>query len=111
MKTIELAKKYLDIFFVTHDFDALYEIFHEQLDFKGPLFESSNATDYISSLAADPPIDCEYELVGEYDSGESACLVYDFTKAGKATLMAQIFWSDGTRISKIRLVFDPTKIT
>ena len=111
MKTIELAKKYLDIFFITHDFDSLYEIFDEKLDFKGPIFESNNANDYISSLVGDPPKNCEYELVGDYDNGESVCLVYNFTKAEKATLMSQIFWSNGEKITKIRLVFDPTKIT
>ncbi|MES9852024.1 MAG: hypothetical protein ABW170_09355 [Candidatus Thiodiazotropha sp. L084R] len=110
MKTLELVKKYLDIFFKSHDFESLIEIFDEKLDFKGPLFESNNSREYIYSLINDPPGNCEYELVGEYDNGESVCLVYNFIKAEKATLMSQIFWSNGEKITKIRLVFDPTKI-
>ncbi|PVV13012.1 MAG: hypothetical protein B6D77_04825 [gamma proteobacterium symbiont of Ctena orbiculata] len=111
MNTLELAKKYLNIFFITHDFESLDTIFDQELDFSGPFFESKNLKVYMDSLVNDPPDNCQYELVEEYDNGESACLVYHFTKAKKSTLMSQLFWSDGGKIIKIRLIFDPTKIT
>ncbi|WP_281559826.1 hypothetical protein [Thalassomonas sp. RHCl1] len=111
MNTIELAKKYLDVFFKTQEFDSLYEIFDEELDFKGPFLQSYSAKAYIESLKAAPWESCEYEIREEYENSNSACITYLFRKGRKCTLMSQQFWGTNGKINKVRLIFNAADIT
>ena len=40
MKSLELARKYLKVFFETQGFDELYDLFTDNLDFQGPFLQS-----------------------------------------------------------------------
>jgi len=110
MTPLELAKAYMKIFFDSKNFEELKSIFSENLDFKGPLFQSYSAQEYIDSLLASPPVDSEYQIIQAYEDSQSACLVYKFFKENRETLMSQVFWVANGRIEKIRLVFNPQDI-
>ena len=111
MKALELAKKYLVIFFQTQKFDSLYDIFSENLDFEGPFFKSQKAKVYIDSLTESPWEACEYEILQEYGASNSACLIYKFRKGDKSTIMAQTFECSNGKIEKIRLIFNERDLT
>ncbi|WP_444935231.1 hypothetical protein ACJJIW_11605 [Microbulbifer sp. JMSA004] len=111
MKEIELARKYMDIFFETKDFDSLDLILDENLDFDGPLFKCKSAKEYIESLKASPPVNVSYEMVEEFRNPNSICYIYKFTKNCRSTLIVQTFHFNVGRISKIRLIFNPEEIS
>ncbi|WP_444916350.1 hypothetical protein [Microbulbifer sp. JMSA003] len=111
MNKIELARKYMEIFYESKDFDSLDLILDEKLDFEGPLFKCKSAKEYIESLKASPPVDVSYEMVEEFHNPNSTCYMYRFTKNCRNTLMAQTFHYKVGRISKIRLVFNPEEIS
>ncbi|MCG7945380.1 MAG: hypothetical protein N0C84_03450 [Candidatus Thiodiazotropha taylori] len=110
MKPIELVEQYMEIFFESKEFDSLRSIFSENLDFEGPLFKSNSAAEYIASLKSSPPVDVGYEMLAEFNTDTSVCLIYRFIKNGKSTLMAQTFWFVSGRINKIRLIFNPQEL-
>ncbi|MCG7868667.1 MAG: hypothetical protein AB2733_13400 [Candidatus Thiodiazotropha taylori] len=110
MKEIEMAKLYMEVFFESKEFDSLRSIFSENLDFEGPLFKCSSASEYIASLKSSPPVDVGYEMVADFNNDTSVCLIYRFIKNGKSTLMAQTFWFVSGRINKIRLIFNPQEL-
>lgn len=106
MKPLELALKYMDIFFSGSEPEEMRSILHTDLQFHGPLFRFDNANDYINSLLDDPPKECVYRILQTYERDSSACLIYEFSKPGIATLMAQTFEIERERIKKIILIFD-----
>ena len=111
MKPMELALKYMEIFFSGEDTEELSQLFAEDLTFRGPLYEFNSAQDYINSLKTDPPRGVAYEIIGSFEDSSSARLVYRFTKPGVSTLMAQLFEVRDDKISKIVLVFDTGALT
>ncbi len=111
MKRIELARKYLKVFFETQGLDELYDLFTDKLDFQGPFLQSNTAEEYIDSLKESPWESCNYEIVEEYENADSVCITYIFKKEKKCALMSQLFWFSEGKISKIRLIFDATDIT
>ena len=111
MKPMELALKYMEIFFSGEDIEELSHLFAEDLTFRGPLYETNSAQDYINSLKSDPPRGFAYEIIGSFEGSSSARLVYRFTKPGVSTLMAQLFEVSDDKISKIVLVFDTGAFT
>ncbi len=106
MKPMELALKYMEIFFSGENIEELRHLFAEDLTFRGPLYEFNSAQDYIHSLKLDPPREFTYEIIGSFENSSSARLVYRFTKPGVSTLMAQLFEVSDDKINKIVLVFD-----
>jgi len=111
MKPMDLALKYMEIFFSGENIEELRPLFAEDLTFRGPLYEFNSAEDYIDSLKLDPPEGFGYEIIGSFEDSSSARLVYRFTKPGVSTLMAQLFKVSGDKISKIVLVFDTSAFT
>lgn len=105
-RPLELANQYMQIFYGTQSLGALYDLFADNLLFKGPFFEFDSAIAYIESLRADPPKDCEVRIIKAYEDDDSACLVYEFVKPGVTTLMSQLFEIENGKICKILLVFD-----
>ena len=106
MKNLELALRYMEIFFPGGDPDAMADIFAENLVFEGPFKKFDNSADYIASLKADPPIGCEYKLIRAFEAGDSVNLVYDFIRGEIRTPMLQLFELKGGKIVRILLVFD-----
>ena len=111
MTPLTLAKKYMEVFYESGDFESLYEIFDQNIIFVGPLYKFDNAKDYINSLIGSPPIECTFKIMEEYETEGSACLIYEFSKNGKTTLMSQSFSISGDKINQIRLIFNVGDIT
>lgn len=111
MKPMELALRYMEIFFSGENLEQLKDLFAEDLTFRGPLYEFNSAKDYIDSLKSDPPQGFGYEIISSFEDSSSARLVYRFTKPGVSTLMAQLFEVSDDKIRKIVLVFDPSVLS
>ena len=96
----------MDILFSGGDIEQLRELFADNLKFVGPLHEFDCADDYINSLRSDPPRHFQYKIIRSLEDESSACLVYQFSKPGVCTPMAQLFEIGNGKIEKILLVFD-----
>ena len=55
MKPLELALRYIEIFYSGKDLEKLTDILAEELSFSGPLYTFPSARDYINSLLKDQP--------------------------------------------------------
>ena len=106
MKPLELALKYMEIFFSGKDFDDLHQLFSKKFSLKGPFCEFDTATEYINALKSDPPAGLKYSMIQSYENANSACLVYEFLKPGITVPMAQQFEVSNGKIDKILLIFD-----
>lgn len=51
-------------------------------------------------------LDFNYSLIEKYENENSACLIYNFTKTGIQTTLAQTLRIDGGKIKEIILIFD-----
>ena len=111
MQPIELAKKYLSIFFSGQNMDELLKIFSENLSFIGPFYQFQSAREYVQSLIDDPPKDMSYHIVREFENENCACIIYEMEKGKIKTPMAQIFEVFEGKITKILLVFDSKVFT
>ena len=94
------------VFYSGRDPEELRAIVAEDLVFEGPFLRCESADAYIESLRGDPREGLRYEVIWEFESGASACLVYRFAKPGVDTTMAQVFETRGEKIVGITLVFD-----
>jgi len=106
MRPLELANKYMEIFYSGNQIDDLRQLFSNDFSFKGPFYEFDTAEAYIESLKAEPPAGFEYSIYQSYENESSACLIYQFSKPGVSVLMAQQFEIKNGRISRIFLIFD-----
>ena len=106
MRPIELGQQCIDIIFNKGDFELLKPILAEDCKFRGPLYSFETAKDYIKALKADPPKDFKYEIINAYEDYCSSCLVYEFNKKGKSTIMTQVFEIENDKIQNIFLVYD-----
>lgn len=106
MKSLELARKYMEIFFSGGDIEELSQILAKDLVFEGPFYRFNSAKDYLESLRKDPPEGMEYDLLKSFENKSGACLIYRFFKQDISIPMAQIFETKDDRISKIVLIFD-----
>ena len=96
----------MEVFYSGRNAEELRPILADDLVFEGPFLRCESADDYIDSLRGDSREGLSYEVLWEYESGASACLVYRFSKPGVETTMAQVFEVRGGRIARITLVFD-----
>ena len=106
MTNLEIALKYMDIFYSGGDFNELAEIFSVDLQFEGPFSRFDSAADYINSLKSDSPVGCEYRLIRVFESTGSVNLIYEFIKGEICTPMSQLLEFEDGRIVRILLVFD-----
>jgi hypothetical protein len=106
MKPLELAKRYMEIFFSAENLDELGKLFSKDFSFVGPFYKFESPEAYITSLKSDPPKDFNYKILKEFEDESSACLVYQFTKPGIITYMTQMFEVSGGKITKILLSYD-----
>lgn len=106
MKPLELAMKFLEIFFSGRDPEELIPLLAPDLDFKGPLFRFDSSRTYVDALKKDPPVDSEYSLIHSFHKASSVCLIYQFSKPGVSVPMAQTFEIVDGKITSILLVFD-----
>lgn len=106
MKPLQLALKYMDIFYGEKDPSLLKDIFHKDLIFDGPFYKFHSAKDYIDSLLEAPPKDMSFEIIESFENETSACLVYNFSKGEIKSKMSQLFKVKNEKISEIILIFD-----
>ena len=106
MTPLELALRYMEIFFSGHNLDRLEDILHEDCQFRGPFYQFNSARDYIDSLESDPPVDCGYKIIHSFEQGDVVNLVYYFSKPGVSTIMSQLFQVNENKITSIVLIFD-----
>ena len=106
MKPLDLALKYMEIFYSNDNIEALGEILSEDLVFEGPFYKFTSAEDYMDSLRKAPPKGMKYEIIKTYENDSGACLVYQFSKKNISLPMAQIFEVEKEKILKIILIFD-----
>lgn len=109
MKPLELALKYLEIFYSGNNLDRLKDILASDLSFTGPLYAFNSAADYVNALKSDPPGGMNYKIIKSFDDENSACIIYQFYKGNVSTQMAQLFEVKDEKINKINLIFD-TKV-
>jgi len=96
----------MEVFYSGRDAEELRPILADDLVFEGPFLRCDSADVYIESLRGDSREGLSFEVLHEFESGVSACLVYRFSKPGVDTTMAQVFETRAGRIARITLVFD-----
>ena len=111
MKPLELANKYLEIFYSGKNIQDLSALFATDLKFNGPLYTFETSEAYINSLLSSPPKDFNYSILHSYENTTSACVIYQFSKAGVTLPMTQYFEVKNEKIRKILLIFDTAKFT
>ncbi len=111
MTNLELAYRYMEIFYSGKDLGRLFDLFSDNLMFNGPLFQFESAKEYIDSLKSSPPKGMSYRILQAYENKTHVCLVYQFTKEDVSILMAQQFKINGDKISEIHLIFDSKGLT
>lgn len=111
MKPLDLALKYMEIFYSDNDIEALGQILAKNFLFEGPFYQFDSAGDYLDSLRGDTREGLAYDLIKSFEDESSACLIYQFSKAGISIPMAQMFEIDGDKIGKIVLIFDTGSFT
>ena len=111
MKSLDLALKYMNIFYSNTDIMALRPLLADNLVFEGPLFQFDSARAYLDSLKGDDRAGLAYKIIQSFESESSACLIYQFSKPGISVPMAQLFEIEDDKISKIVLIFDTGPFT
>lgn len=111
MKPLDLALKYMEIFYSGKNIERLNQLFSDDFSFYGPLVQFDSAKDYVNSLINDPPDGLNCKIIKAFESDSSACLIYEFSKPGICVPMAQLFETKNDKISKIQLIFDSKAFT
>ncbi|WP_455208502.1 nuclear transport factor 2 family protein [Kaarinaea lacus] len=106
MSALDLVFRYMEIFFSGMELDRLQDILHDDLKFRGPLYQFNSAREYIASLQADPPFDCSYKIVHAFEKENAVNLLYNFSKPGISTIVSQLFEVRDGKIINIVLIFD-----
>ena len=109
MNPLALALQYMDIFYSNREIDTLAPLFADDLVFQGPFYQFDSADAYLASLRSDSRAGLTYSLIHSSATATSACLIYQFSKPGTSTPMAQLFEVEEEKIKKIVLIFD-TKV-
>ncbi len=110
-KPLDLAMRYMEIFFAGRDPDELGPLFSSNFSFQGPMYRFDNAAAYIESLKQAPPQDCNFTLIESFERDNKVCLIYRFSKPDISEVMAQLFTIESDRISRILLIFDSQPFT
>ncbi len=111
MAPLETALTYMDIFFSGHDLERLYTILDDQVIFEGPFYQFTSAYAYVTSLQADPPVECHYNIRYTFENDTQVNLIYDFIKSGIHTRMSQFLEVNTAGITRILLIFDTGTFT
>ncbi|MDC1288134.1 nuclear transport factor 2 family protein [Gammaproteobacteria bacterium] len=110
-RPLDFAESYMKSFFGQASLEIMESLLADDLYFDGPFHKSSTAKEYLDSLREDPPEGANYKLEKAFENGNSACLIYMFSKPGVKTRMAQTFEIADEKICKIILVFDSNAFT
>jgi len=111
MKPLELANKYLEIFYSGKNIQDVSHLFTDDLKFTGPFYSFDTSEAYINSLLSNPPENFKYSILHSYENATSTCIIYQFSKPGITLPMTQYFEIKSGKINKILLIFDTGKFT
>jgi len=103
---IDLAYRFLDIFFSGRDFDRLFDILADDLKFSGPFCEFTSAQEYVASIEVQPPIECTYQVLYVFEGASVVNLIYEFSKPETQAKISQLFEVKDGKIVTILLIFD-----
>lgn len=106
MSPLDVALRYMEIFFSGRNLERLHEILGDPFEFTGPLYRFDSARAYVESLQADPPEGFAYRLLQTFADGGRVNLIYQFSKPGVETVMSQFFQIRDGRIARTLLIFD-----
>lgn len=112
MNTIELARDYLNLMYLTEEFDALYEILDVDFQFFSPKFCFTSAEKFVETMKslAEEQTGYSYKIMEEYEKQNSACLIYRLTREYNQTVVAQVFHADNNLIQSVRQIYDVRSI-
>lgn len=110
-KPLDLVESYMKSFFGQAPLEMLKNLLADDLKFDGPFHKSSTVKEYLDSLRENPPMNASYKTEETFESENSVCLIYMFSKPGVKTRMAQTFEISDGKICKIKLVFDTSEFT
>lgn len=103
----EVARRYVESI-GRHDFDALGDVLHPDLEFAGPFVTLHSAQEYVTAYRRLALVLTGTRLRQTSVAGNELRVVYDFvtdTAAGPITFVEQMV-TEGGRIRSIRLEFD-----
>ena len=109
-ESLALARRYLALFESGVELERLLDLLHPALRFEGPLASFHSARDYVAALQADPPRGCRVHPLHESGDAHRACLFYELESGGARFPVAQLFDVEDGRITRIRLVFDASRL-
>jgi ketosteroid isomerase-like protein len=107
LSNAELAARYLDAI-GRHDFEALADLLHPDLEFVGPFVTLHSAPEYVAAYRRLALVLTGTVLRKSFVDGDDVCVIYEFvtdTPAGAVTFIEWMTVEDG-RIRSIRLTFD-----
>jgi len=111
LSPLDLANKYMDIFYSSGAISELEGILAPNCVFEGPFYQFDNAKAYIDSLIKSPPRDMKADILESYENDHSACLIYKFSKSNVSCDMCQRFEIENGMIVRITLIFDTGRFT
>jgi hypothetical protein len=103
----DVARRYLDAI-GQHDFDALADLLHPELDFSGPFVTLHSADEYVAAYRRLALVLTRTDLRRIFVDGDELCVIYDFVTETPAGAIPFYEWMtlEGGRIRSIRLTFD-----
>ena len=110
MTPIELAKEYLQSYFGEKPVEDMLTVLAKDLKFTGPYYRYDSAEEYVDRLKERMPVDKSYDILKQLERGNTCCLVYRHIREGEEDIMAQLFEINEDKITRIRLVFDASKL-
>ena len=106
MNNIDLAHEYLKIIFLGKDIERFIKLLTDDCKFNTSFHRFQYSEAYIDSLIYDFPHGFNYKIIKSFEDNNSACLIYEFSKSGISTIMAQLVEVSRDKMSSIRLIFD-----
>jgi hypothetical protein len=103
----ELAARYLDSI-ARHDFDALADVLHPELEFVGPFVTLHSAKEYVAAYRRLALILADTVHRKTFVDGDDLCVIYEFVTDTPAGAITFVEWMTvaGDRIRSIKLTFD-----
>ena len=83
MHPIDIALKYMDVFYSGENIELLRPLLADNLIFNGPFYSFNSAAEYIETLIKDPPRDMSYEIINSFE--KSGLALFKFNQGGTPT--------------------------
>src|SRR5882757_11101335 len=87
----ELAKAYIDAAGKSQ-YDQLPQLFHPELEFRGPYVTLHSADDYIAALRRIGAVRLRHDVRKIFVDGDEVCVIYDFVTNTAAGAVPMIEW-------------------